>query len=92
MIDGAAGRFYFLVMGDPNEGSENPSHPFDPLRLVAGQMLYVDRGEDLTAWTHTGFAVRKLENAPKDGAFDDVPLTWSSAQWAKVRRLFHRKA
>lgn len=92
MIDCTAACLYFLGMGNPHEGKEQGSKHFDPLSLVAGKLLFVDHGKDMAAWTQTGFALRKLENAPIDGAFDDVPTSGWSARWAKVRRRFSKKS
>lgn len=77
-------------MGNPTGDEDKGYWHLNPMGLVAGQTAYVDHGKEMTAWTHVGFMTRKLENAPKDGAFDDIPTTGFRSLWERFLKSFRR--
>lgn len=78
-------------MGNPPKENEKDYLHLDPLALVASRLAYVDHAKELTTWSHADFMTRKCENAPKDGAVDDVPLTRISSVWNRFLKLFRRR-
>lgn len=90
VVDPRPGSFYLLEMGNPSEGEDKGYWHVDPLDLVAGRLAYEDHVKEMTTWSHEDFMTRKFEDAPKDGAFDDVPVTGFAAKWNQFLKIFRR--
>ena len=77
-------------MGKESEREEKGYWRLNPMGLVAGQTQFVEHGKEMTAWTHMGFMTRKLENATKDGALDDMPTTGLKSWWDRFLKMLRR--
>lgn len=77
-------------MGNPSGDKDKGYWRLDPMGLVAGQTAYVDHGKEMAAWSHMGFMTRKLEDAPKDGALDDMASTGLKSVWERLVKTLRR--
>lgn len=90
-IDLLREQIYFCLVGNPSSEEEKGYWHVDPLALVAGRLAYEDRGKEMTTWSHADFMTRKFADAPKDGAFDEVPLTGLAAMRNRFLKILRRK-
>lgn len=77
-------------MGNPSGDEDKGYWRFNPMGLVAGPSAFNRPAKDFTSWSHVDFMTRKLENAPKDGAFDDIPTTGLKSMWERFLKTLRR--
>jgi hypothetical protein len=75
----------------PSDESKGYWH-LNPMGLAAGPLRGLGHQKELVTWAQADFANRKIDGAPKDGAFDNVPPTKVKSTWnrfLKALRLGH---